>query len=133
MAVAAALRAAFDGRVERDRVRPRIALAGIIETDRHGRLAARHHQVGKTNRATIIETCAKIGMQMAGQPDSGYITGGIGGYGQMRNVIVPDVIGWKNRAAAYRIRVVAALGPDYVMVQHTIRQAETEDEDHPGQ
>ena len=61
VAVAAALRAAFDRRVERHRVRPRVALVGVHgEVDRHQRLIGRDDDVGDA----VVGVLAEVGVQV---------------------------------------------------------------------
>ena len=63
---------------------------------------------------------------MACKPDGSHKIRGIGMNGQARNIIIPDVIGWKSWTAAYGSRVVDAVGPGLSL--HDVRHNKSEDE-----
>ena len=64
---------------------------------------------------------------MARKPDGSHKIRGIGMNGQARNIVVPDIIGWKNWTATYRIPIIDAADPGHSLLLCKVRQNKSED------
>ncbi len=86
-----------DGQVERERIRPRLALRRIQEGHLHARLRGRHHQEGLAVRAAE----ARLELERA-RAHEGEVVVRARIYGVCRDVAVPGVVERKHRAAGER-------------------------------
>src|SRR5579871_4740485 len=77
MPVAAALRAALNGRVGGDRVRTGVAFVGVLERDGDLCLLARHGDERNADRAAIPQAGAEIGMSRRAGADRSYVLAGV--------------------------------------------------------
>ena len=77
MPVSRRVRAAFNRRVCGNRIRPRIALIRIHETDLYLRLSSRYDRVRNTERASVV-VCAEIRMQSGVETDRSDQTRAVG-------------------------------------------------------
>src|SRR5579864_6707962 len=100
MPVACAAASTFDRDVGWDRIRSGITLARVLETDRDFGLRAGHRHERNADRRAIVETCSKIGVASVGWPDRIHIRSRVAVNRQRVHARVPNVVGWKDRAAA---------------------------------
>ena len=103
MAVASAGRAAFNGRVGRNGIRPGVAFGRIVgKHHRHARLAALHHHVRDADGRAFPQARSKVGGQAAVQADAGDQVVGVGVHRARADVGVPRVVGRKRHRADQR-------------------------------
>ena len=97
VAVAGGALSSFDRGVGAEGIRPRVALARVLERDVHEGMAGRYHGVGHAVGVGRVARRPEVGMQErrrgihAGEP-----LGAVHVDRQGRDVGVPDVVGWEH-------------------------------------
>ena len=103
MTVARAGRAAFDGSIGRDGVRPRVAFGRVVgKHHRHARLAALHHHIRDADGRALPQARAKVREQAPVQADTGDQVVRVGIDRAAADVGVPRVVGRKGHRAVQR-------------------------------